>query len=165
MTDTGYPISGHFELYADTHESIRHRFGTDADVDRFGVFGWGPDRSLHAVSRQDDGRYPVVYLGSEGQNNFVLAANMVDLAINATGREGTSGANGGVPDTHTLRSHTHGWRTFMDALPLRRRNGNRGDLPTIPNSWDETWNCAAREPDSRRDCVSRPLTVSQSMYH
>jgi hypothetical protein len=76
-------------------------------------------------------------------------------------REGTVG----VPVTHILRSHTHGWRTFMDALPLRSRNGNRGDLPTIPNSWDETWNCAAGEPDTRSDCFSRTLTISQSMYH
>lgn len=74
-----YPISGHFELYADEHESVRHWFGTDAVVDRFGVFGTGPDGSLYAFWRQDDGRVPVVHLGSEGENNFVLAGNMRDF--------------------------------------------------------------------------------------
>ena len=76
LGENGYPISGHFELYADEHESIRHWFGTGAVVDRFGVFGTGPDGSLYALWRQDDGRLPVVHMGSEGQNNFVLAPDM-----------------------------------------------------------------------------------------
>jgi len=42
----GYPISGRFELYADIQDSIRHWFGTPTLVDRFGVFGNGPDGSL-----------------------------------------------------------------------------------------------------------------------
>jgi hypothetical protein len=75
----GYPISGGFELYADEHESIRHWFGTDAVNDRFGVFGTGPDGSLYAIWRQDDGRTPIVHMGSEGQNNFVLAGKMLDF--------------------------------------------------------------------------------------
>jgi hypothetical protein len=66
-------------LYADEHESVRNWFGTDSVVDRLGVFGAGPDGSLYAFWRQDDGRIPVVHMGSEGQNNFVLAGNMRDF--------------------------------------------------------------------------------------
>lgn len=79
LGEHGYPISGGFELYADEHDSVRHWFATDAVVDRFGVFGKGPDGSLYALWRQDDGRFPIVHMGSEGQNNFVLAGSMRDF--------------------------------------------------------------------------------------
>jgi hypothetical protein len=75
----GSPISGYFELYADEHDSITHWFGTDAVADRLAVFGSGPDGSLYCIWRQEDGRQPIVHLGSEGLNNFVLAGNMVDF--------------------------------------------------------------------------------------
>ncbi len=75
----GYPISGGFELYADVHNSIELWFGTPAVVDRFGVFGCGPDGSLFAIWRQDDGRQPIVRMGSERQNNFVLASNFLEF--------------------------------------------------------------------------------------
>lgn len=72
-------FSGYFELYADVHEAIRHWFGTPAVVDRFGVFGNGADGSLYAIWRQDDGRQPIVHLGSEGINNFVLSSDFVSF--------------------------------------------------------------------------------------
>lgn len=75
----GYPISGSFELYADMHDSIALWFGTSAVNDRFGVFGTGPDGSLYAIWHQDDGRQPIVHMGSEGQNNFVLALNFLEF--------------------------------------------------------------------------------------
>lgn len=75
----GYPISGYFELRADTYEAIRHWFGNDSVVDRFGVFGAGPDGSLFAIWRQADGRQPIAHLGSEGVNNFVLASDFVSF--------------------------------------------------------------------------------------
>ena len=75
----GYPISGDFELYADVHNSIEMWFGSPAVVDRFGVFGAGPDGSLYAIWRQDDGRQPIVHLGSEGENNWVLATDFVEF--------------------------------------------------------------------------------------
>ena len=73
----GYPISGDFKLEADEmHDVIGNWFGTEEVVDRFGVFGSGPDGSLYAIWRQEDGRCPIVHLGSEGQNNFVLVEDM-----------------------------------------------------------------------------------------
>jgi hypothetical protein len=68
----GYPISGGFELRIDTGHSIKYWFGKDSVTDRFGVFGAGPDGSLYALWLQDDGRIPVVHMGSEGENNCVL---------------------------------------------------------------------------------------------
>ena len=75
----GGPISGGFELYADTHNSIELWFGTPAVIDRFGVFGCGPDGSLYAIWLQDDDRQTIVHMGSEGQNNFVLARDFVEF--------------------------------------------------------------------------------------
>ncbi len=84
----GYPISGGFELYADTHDSIALWFGASSVVDRFGVFGTGPDGSLYAIWHQDDGRQTIVHMGSEGQNNFVLASNFIAfLGLLAIGYE------------------------------------------------------------------------------
>jgi hypothetical protein len=72
-------ISGHFRLTADNFGFIRHWFGAEAVVHRLGVFGSGPDGSTYAIWLEDDGRRPIVHLGSEGQNNFVLAGDMVDF--------------------------------------------------------------------------------------
>jgi hypothetical protein len=79
LKENGYPISGSFELMVDDHQAIRHWFRTNAFDDRFGVFGAGADGSLYALWRQDDGRIPIVHLGSEGVNNFVLAEDMKDF--------------------------------------------------------------------------------------
>src|SRR5262245_50421868 len=72
-------ISGYFRLTKDDYQSILHWFGSDAVSSRFAVFGSGPDGSIYAIWKQDDGRCPIVHLGSEGQNNFVLAGGMVDF--------------------------------------------------------------------------------------
>jgi hypothetical protein len=72
-------ISGYFRLAEDKYEFVRHWFGSDTVVDRFGAFGTGPDGSQYVIWLQDDGRCPIVHMGSEGQNNFVLAGDMVDF--------------------------------------------------------------------------------------
>ena len=79
LEKNGYPISGGFELRADDYEAVRHWFGHPRVVDRFGVFGAGPDGSLYAMWKQEDGRQPIVHMGSEGQNNFVLAGSFRDF--------------------------------------------------------------------------------------
>lgn len=75
----GYPISGDFELRAGDGNVFKHWFGTDSVSDRFGMFGAGPDGSIYAIWQCDDGKMPIVHLGSEGQNNFVLANDMLDF--------------------------------------------------------------------------------------
>lgn len=84
-TENGDPISGDFRLDEDEYGFIARWFGSDEDrelqpvEDRFGLFGAGPDGSLYAIWLQDDGRSPIVHMGSEGQKNLVLAANMLDF--------------------------------------------------------------------------------------
>ncbi len=75
----GYPISGFFQLCEHDEEILQIWFGTDQAVGHLAQFGSGPDGSLYCIWRQPDGRMPVVHMGSEGQNNFVLAANAVDF--------------------------------------------------------------------------------------
>jgi len=79
LKNSGYPISGCFVLRADTYGAISHWFGTDTILDRFGMFGAGADGSPYAVWLQDDGRTPIIYMGSEGVNNFVLAPDFVQF--------------------------------------------------------------------------------------
>ena len=94
----GGPISGSFELRADTDGAIRHWFGTDAVLNRFAMFGAGADGSPYTLWRQDDGRTPVVHLGSEGTNNFVLAADFVQfLRLLAVGYSEIGFENLGLP--------------------------------------------------------------------
>lgn len=72
----GYPISGAFELRADDGDAIYWWFRTHAADDRLAQFGAGPDGSLYCIWKQDDGREPIVHMGSEGNELKVLAGNM-----------------------------------------------------------------------------------------
>ncbi|HWG41703.1 MAG TPA: hypothetical protein VN688_02880 [Gemmataceae bacterium] len=74
--EQGNSVSGCFELGADTADSW---FGNAEDASRFAVFGCGPDGSLIALwfyKEMDSAEAPVVNLGSEGDDNIVLAANI-----------------------------------------------------------------------------------------
>ncbi len=118
----GYPISGDFELEADEeHDVMGNWFGTDEVVDRFGVFGKGPDGSLYAIWRQDDGRCAVVHLGSEGQNNFVLAEDMKQFVrLLAVGyREIGFDDLRAAPKPIGINSAFQGWvkKTFNTTIP------------------------------------------------
>jgi hypothetical protein len=75
----GYPISGYFELCEHDDETIRCWFGSDAAVGELAQFGSGPDGSLYCLWRCSDGRAPIVHMGSEGENNIVLASSPVDF--------------------------------------------------------------------------------------
>ena len=75
MHENGYPISGYFELSSHEDETIRLWFGSDKAVGHLAQFGSGPDGSLYCIWRQEDGRTPFVHMGSEGQNNIVLASD------------------------------------------------------------------------------------------
>ncbi len=77
----GYPISGDFELRADDGEAIYWWFRSHAVDDRLAQFGAGPDGSLYCIWRQDDGRQPIVHLGSEGDGLMVLARDMREFII------------------------------------------------------------------------------------
>jgi len=77
LKGNGYPISGYFELCKHSDKTIRLVFGTDKAVGHLAQFGSGPDGSLYCIWRQEDNRLPIVHMGSEGQNNFVLASDAV----------------------------------------------------------------------------------------
>jgi hypothetical protein len=79
VAKNGYPISGYFELREHDDETIRCWFGCDAAVGDLAQFGAGADGSLYCLWRCPDGRTPIVHMGSEGDNNFVLAATPVDF--------------------------------------------------------------------------------------
>jgi hypothetical protein len=69
-------VSGCFELVPDTADAW---FGDPDASSRFAVFGNGPDGSLIALwlyREMDAAEAPVVNLGSEGDDNIVLAANI-----------------------------------------------------------------------------------------
>lgn len=79
LETSGYPISGCFELRTDDCGAIHHWFGTDSILDRLAMFGAGADGSPYAIWLQDDGRTPIVHMGSEGVKNFVLAPDFVQF--------------------------------------------------------------------------------------
>ncbi len=69
-------VSGCFELVPGTAESW---FGDAQAASQFAVFGSGPDGSTIALwlyRQMDSSQAPVVNLGSEGDENIVLAANI-----------------------------------------------------------------------------------------
>jgi len=119
----GYPISGGFELRASDDEVLVHWFGCHAADDRLGVFGAGPDGSLFALWRQDDGECRVVHLGSEGQNNFVLARSFVEfLQLLAVGYNELGFDNlQGPPEAEGINPAFRAWvtRTFSVIVPSR----------------------------------------------
>lgn len=72
----GNSVSGCFELVADAAEAW---FGDAETASRFAVFGNGPDGSLIALWLYRDmapSQAPVVNLGSEGDDNLVIASNI-----------------------------------------------------------------------------------------
>jgi hypothetical protein len=74
--ENGDSVSGSFELVPDTADAW---FGDAEAASRFAVFGNGPDGSLIALwfyKVMDSSKAPVVNLGSEGDDNIVLAANI-----------------------------------------------------------------------------------------
>ena len=66
VRDNGYPISGYFELREHDDETLRCWFGSDKAIGQLAQFGAGPDGSLYCIWRQEDGRMPIVHMGSEG---------------------------------------------------------------------------------------------------
>jgi len=75
----GYPISGYFELRADDGEAIYWWFRSHAADDRLAQFGAGADGSLYCIWRQEDGREPIVHMGSEGDALKVVAGSMKEF--------------------------------------------------------------------------------------
>ncbi|MEM9415069.1 MAG: hypothetical protein AAGA29_06260 [Planctomycetota bacterium] len=75
----GYPISGCFELRAEDGYTISSWFGSHAADDRLALFGAGADGSPYCIWKQEDGRQPIVHMGSEGDALMVLAGNIIDF--------------------------------------------------------------------------------------
>lgn len=82
----GHVLSGGFELRADEGDTMFYYFGGRQADDCLAQFGAGPDGSLYCIWKQDDGRQPIVHLGSEGDSLMVLASDMREfLALLAVG--------------------------------------------------------------------------------
>ena len=79
VSTNGYPISEFFELREHDDETIRLWFGSKDAIGHLAQFGAGPDGSLYCVWRSPSGRMAIVHMGSEGQNNFVLASTSIDF--------------------------------------------------------------------------------------
>jgi hypothetical protein len=75
---TGYPISGYMQIRPEG-EILKLCFGGDSEAAKqFAGFGAGPDGSILAFwlyKEPDISTAPIVHLGSEGQNNMVLASD------------------------------------------------------------------------------------------
>jgi hypothetical protein len=74
--ENGNSVSGCFELVPDIGDAW---FGDAEAASRFAVFGNGPDGSLIALwlyREMDSSQAPVVNLGSEGDENILLASNI-----------------------------------------------------------------------------------------
>ena len=77
--ENGYPISGYFQLRADDGEAIYWWFWSHAADERLAQFGAGADGALYCIWKQEDGREPIVHLGSEGDALMVLAGDMKEF--------------------------------------------------------------------------------------
>jgi hypothetical protein len=117
----GYPISGCFEIRANYYDAIRYWFGKDTVTDRFGMFGAGADGSLYNLWIQDDGRIPIVHMGSEGENNFVLASNFKEfLRLLAVGYDEIGFDDLSVPPkSEDINPEFQSWvrETFQVSIP------------------------------------------------
>lgn len=72
----GHVLSGGFELREGDADTMFYYFGGRRADTRLAQFGAGPDGSLYCIWKQDDGRQPIVHLGSEGDSLMVLASDM-----------------------------------------------------------------------------------------
>ena len=75
----GYPISGYFELRAGDADTMFYWFGFRHVDDKLAQFGAGADGALYCIWDAGDICYPVVHLGSEGNETKVLASNFKDF--------------------------------------------------------------------------------------
>mgnify|MGYP000495302089 CR=1 FL=1 len=84
----GYPISGCFELRADDGDTMFYWFGFRDVESRLGQFGAGADGSLYCIWDDGKGNFPIVHMGSEGDENKILANCFIDfLRLLAIGYE------------------------------------------------------------------------------
>ena len=79
VQQNGDPISGYFELRADDGDTMFYWFGFRDVETKLGQFGAGPDGSLYCFWDNGMGNYPIVHMGSEGNELKILASNFVDF--------------------------------------------------------------------------------------
>jgi hypothetical protein len=71
-------ISGYFELHENGRDFFSRIIDREETRNRLGIFGSSPDGGLYCIWLQDNGKQPVVYIGS-GQFAMVLSANIEDF--------------------------------------------------------------------------------------
>jgi hypothetical protein len=73
-------VSGYFEFFEGDRSVIDAWVSQESAQNRFGMFGMSVDGGLYCVWVQDDGKQPVIYLGS-GQSARVLAKDVEDFLV------------------------------------------------------------------------------------
>jgi hypothetical protein len=75
------PLSGYFEFFEGNREVTISAWIDQEEIQkRFGILGMSADGGLYCIWSQEDGKQPVVYLGS-GQNASVLAKDIEDFML------------------------------------------------------------------------------------
>lgn len=140
-------FSGHFEFAASGPDSVLMWFGGDSEVaSQFVCFGQDSDGSSYCYWLYDGrklDRAPIVFLGSEGCDNTVLADNTRDfLSLLAVGYDVLGFPFRQVEETENL-SHFRAWlkREFDIEPPedgeklIEKARANHPDL----EKWIEEW--------------------------
>ncbi len=79
VEQNGYPISGSFELRADDGDTMFYWFGFRDVETKLGQFGASSDGSLYCFWDNGTGNYPIVHMGSEGDDIKILASDFVEF--------------------------------------------------------------------------------------
>jgi hypothetical protein len=129
-TQNGYPISGYFEL-----SRMMMRVYACGSVRKKQSATWHnlvPSRMVLSIAfgQQRDGREPIVHMGSEGQNNIVLASDTLGfLRLLAIGYDEIGFADlSSPPDGEHLNPAFQTWvtKTFNVSIP---KFGNEITVP------------------------------------
>ncbi len=73
-------LSGYFELFENGREVISAWIDREEAQKRLAMFGMSPDGGLYCIWLQDNGKKPIIYIGS-GQDARVFAKNIEDFII------------------------------------------------------------------------------------
>ena len=93
-------LGGYFELRENDDETFSCWFGSDSPINELAQFGAGGDGSLFCIWRKPDGTRPIVHLGSEGDELYVLAVCAVDfLRLLAIGYSDIGSADFDLPSS------------------------------------------------------------------
>jgi hypothetical protein len=136
----GDTISGYFELQQYGRDILSRLIDKDNIRDRFGLFGLNSDGGLYCVWLQDNGKQPVVYIGS-GSSARVLTQNIEDfLLLLAIGYDEVGRADFSQPPESESSVNTN----FQDWVKQRLNS-------SIPETGEAIVNLAIEKSDDLGD--------------